>query len=227
VGLLLDELEKSGRAKQTMVIYVSDNGMPFPRAKTTLYDAGVHLPMLVHVPGRKQGIVSEAMVSYIDVAPTVLEFAGVEPPKPMQGRSFLQVIEQPDARGWDEVYGSHIFHEITNYYPMRSIRTRQWKLIWNVAHELTFPLAGDIARSPTWQALRDAEAGRDAELRKVLLHRPEFELYDVQSDPLELKNLSDDPAHETTLERLRERLTKRLRQTGDPFAPRPPAADRG
>jgi N-sulfoglucosamine sulfohydrolase len=158
-------------------------------------------------------------VSFIDVAPTVLEYAGVEAPKEMQGRSMLGIMEQAEAKGWDEVYGSHIFHEITNYYPMRAIRTRQWKLIWNLAHELEAPRAGDIARSPTWQAMQES-SGEAQRLRELFLHRPEWELYDVEKDPHELKNLAEDPAHAKTLEDLRARLMKRLRQTGDPFTPR-------
>ena len=81
------------------MIFVSDNGMPFPGAKTNVYDAAIRLPLIVRVPGKKAGVVSKAMVSWIDVAPTVLEFADAEPPKNLPGRSLLPIVEQDDRAG--------------------------------------------------------------------------------------------------------------------------------
>src|SRR5262249_17660909 len=122
VGMLLDVLKKAGRDRDTLVIFLSDNGIPFPGAKTTLYDAGIRLPLIVASPtAKKTGVVNTAMVSWVDVLPTILDWAGVTPPKPgkakgkgaaapaLQGRSFLPVLEEEAPKGWDEVYASHSF----------------------------------------------------------------------------------------------------------------------
>src|SRR5262249_48535400 len=95
----------------------SDNGIPFPGAKTTVYDAGLRLPLIVRKPGQKKGVVSKAMVSWVDVLPTMLDWCGVKPPKVLQGRSFLGIVEEADPKGWDEVYASHTLrgHDVLSH----------------------------------------------------------------------------------------------------------------
>jgi N-sulfoglucosamine sulfohydrolase len=119
VGMVLDALREAKKDDSTLVIFLSDNGVPFPGAKTTLYDAGLRLPPIVSSPEqRKRGLVNHAMVSWVDVAPTILDWAGVKPPAAqaaMMGRSFLPILEEEDPKGWDAVYGSHQRHEITMY----------------------------------------------------------------------------------------------------------------
>ncbi|MGB7160640.1 MAG: sulfatase [Tepidisphaeraceae bacterium] len=216
VGQLLDQLDRSGRRDDTLVIFLSDNGMPFPGAKTNLYDAGIRLPLIVRVPGTKPGIVSRAMVSWIDVAPTVLEFAGAAAPKTLPGRSILPIVEQDDAPDRDVVFASHVMHEVTMYYPMRAIRTRTHKLIWNLTGPLPYPIAGDIFRSPSWRAiLKTGDMG--GRTRDGYLHRPEFELYDLAKDPNELKNVAADAAYAEVLADLKSHLMKQLAETNDPW----------
>lgn len=153
VGRMMQALRNTGHLDDTLVIFLSDNGMPFPGAKTTLYDSGVRLPLIVRSPAQsKRGGRSRAMVSWADVTPTILEWTGAKaPPYPLQGRSFLSTVEGGEGAGFDEVYGSHQFHEITMYYPMRMVRTRRYKYILNLAHALPYPFAADIYNSPTWQ----------------------------------------------------------------------------
>jgi N-sulfoglucosamine sulfohydrolase len=116
VGHVLDALKQTGHADDTLVIFLSDNGIPFPGAKTTLYDAGVHLPLILSSPVQKQrGLVNPAMVSWVDVMPTILDWSGVKPPAGLAGRSVLPILEQEKPQGWDVVYGSHQFHEVTMY----------------------------------------------------------------------------------------------------------------
>src|SRR5262249_42783217 len=142
VGLLLDVLKKAGRDKDTLVIFLSDNGIPFPGAKTTLYDAGIRLPLIVASPAaKKTGIVNKAMVSWTDVLPTILDWCGVKAPGSLQGRSFLPILEQESPKGWDEEFASHSFHEVTMYFPMRAVRMRKYKYIRNLAHKLDYPFA--------------------------------------------------------------------------------------
>jgi N-sulfoglucosamine sulfohydrolase len=219
VGLLVATLAKLGRDRDTLVLFLSDNGMPFPGAKTTVYDAGLRLPLLIVDPTQKKaGVVSRAMVSWLDILPTVLEWASVPRPKTLQGRSLLGILDQEDPAGWDEVQASHTFHEVTMYYPMRSIRTRQYRYIRNLAHKLDFPFASDLYNSPSWQAvLQRGEKMLGKRSVEAFVRRPLEELYDVVADPAEVKNLAGDPAHAKTLEQMRARLRAWQKQTGDPW----------
>jgi N-sulfoglucosamine sulfohydrolase len=218
VGLVLKELEAAKKLDETLVIFLSDNGIPFPGAKTTLYDAGVHLPLIVHRPGQKSGVVTSAMASWTDITPTILDWAVVKKPAELPGRSLLPVLEQEKPDGWDTVYGSHQFHEITMYYPMRMVRTRTHKYILNLAPGLEYPHASDLWGSATWQGVlsRGDQLMGKKEV-SAFLHRPKEELYDLKADPNELKNLAADPAHAKTLDELRGRLAAWRKQTADPW----------
>lgn len=221
VGRLVQVLKDAGHWDDTLFVFVSDNGIPFPGAKTTLYEAGLRLPCLVRDPSAKQrGVRSPAMITWVDIAPTILEFAGApHTGKDLHGRSFLHLSDGKDLEPRDEVYASHTFHEVTMYYPMRSIRTRQYKLIWNIAHPLPFPFASDLWNSPTWQeALAkgpDALWGK----RKIsaYVNRPRFELYDIEKDPDELVNLATDPQHAQILAQLKDKLKDFQKRTADPW----------
>jgi N-sulfoglucosamine sulfohydrolase len=215
--------------------------MPFPGAKTNLYDAGIHLPLIVRSPAQtKRGIVNNAMVSWVDIAPTILDWAGIKRsagfadasrPTPasrqdvgatnLPGRSILSILEQENPQGWDTIFASHVFHEITMYYPMRVVRTRRHKLIWNLAHELPYPFASDLWGSPTWQTiLRGNVKMMGQRPTDAFLHRPEYELYDLEKDPHELKNVANDPAYAPVLADLKARLRKMMEETKDPWVVR-------
>ena len=221
IGLLLDGLRASGHGEDTLVIYLSDNGRPFPGGKTTLYDEGIHLPLIISSPVQsKRGVRNDAMVSWIDITPTILDWAGVSPPKTQQlaGRSILPILEQAAPQGWDRVFASHVFHEIQQYYPMRALRTREYKYIVNLAPALEFPIAGDIAASPAWRALTARPGiGLGSRTMQAFLHRPPEELYDIRKDPAEVRNLAADPAYRAVIERMRAEMTKFRSDTRDPW----------
>jgi N-sulfoglucosamine sulfohydrolase len=219
VGLVLDALKQTGKADNTLVIFLSDNGIPFPGAKTTLYDPGIHLPLIVAAPGqKKRGLTNRALVSWVDIAPTILDWAKVKKPPVMPGRSLLPILEEESPKGWEVVYGSHQFHEVTMYYPMRMVRTRQYKYLLNLAHQLDYPFASDLYFSKTWQGVlrrKDKKLGpRDLD---AFIHRPREELYDLEHDPEELHNLAADPKHADVLAELRKNLRKWQEQTNDPW----------
>jgi N-sulfoglucosamine sulfohydrolase len=244
LGVLLDFLESSGRDKNTMVVFLSDNGSPFPGAKTTLYEAGINLPLIVRNPDvANRGVVCDAQVNWTDLAPTILDFCGVTPapgppvtpapnnegagsprrngklvPPQFHGRSFLGVLEQQHPEGWDEVYASHSFHEITMYYPMRAVIEGDWKLIFNIAHDLPYPFASDLYESPTWQGvLKRGDTQYGQRTVSAYIHRPRFELYDLNADPGEVHNLADSEEHAATLERLQRKLQAWQKATDDPW----------
>jgi N-sulfoglucosamine sulfohydrolase len=217
VGLVLKALKETKKDEETLIFFVSDNGIPFPGAKTTLYDPGLHLPFLVSSPTlKKRGLRNDAMVSFVDIMPTALDWAGVKPPEGLQGRSLLPILEEAHPKGWDVVYGSHQMHEATMYYPMRMVRTRTHKYILNLAHPLEYPIANDIYRSPTWQGIlkRGDKTLGERDLNGYL-HRPREELYDLEKDPHELKNVAADPAYQKVLADLRSRLKEWQSATKD------------
>lgn len=229
VGILLRELSASGHADDTLVIYLSDNGRPFPGAKDNLYYEGIHLPLVVRAPGARQhGLRNRAMVSWIDITPTILDWAGVAPPAhyhylPLPGRSLLPILDQPgqtdwDRAGWNQVFATHTFHEVNQYYPIRSLRTRNYSYFHNLEPTLSVPIASDVALSPSWKAITSTPGAR---LGKRSLdafhHRPAEELYDLAADPDEVINLAADPAHAATLASLRGQLADWRTATHDPW----------
>jgi len=220
LGRLMQALKQTGHWDDTLVVYISDNGPPWPGAKTTLYEPGMRLPLVVRSPGqKKRGVVCHAMVTWADLAPTILDFARAKGPKyPLHGRSFLSVLEERDPSGWDEIYASHTFHEITMYYPMRVIRTRRYKCILNLAHGLPYPFASDLYASATWQGVlrrRDKMFGKRTV--QAYIHRPRHELYDLQADPHEVVNLAEDPGHPKALAELQRKLRAWQKRTKDPW----------
>jgi len=223
IGLLLEVLRETRHEGDTLVIYLSDNGRAFPGAKTTLYDAGIHLPLIVASPAQtRRGVRNNAMVSWIDITPTILDWAhaAAAPAQRLAGRSILPILDQPDPRGWDRVFASHNFHEIQQYYPMRALRTREYEYIVNLAAPLEFPIAGDIASSPSWQAITARPSvGLGARTLQAFLHRPPEELYDLRNDPSEVHNLASDPGHRAVLERMRADLQQFRIDTHDPWLP--------
>lgn len=219
-GQLIDVLRQTNHLQDTLIILLSDNGPPYPGAKTTLYEPGIRLPLIVRTPDQKRrGITTQAMVTWADITPTVLSYTGAAGPEyPLQGRSFLEVLDEESPAGWNEVYLSHTYHERQMYYPMRAIRTDRYKLIYNVAYPLTFPFASDFYDSVAWQGMLrrgDKKFGRRSV--EAYLHRPRFELYDVVSDLDELDNLADRPEFAETLAQLQDKLRRWQASTKDPW----------
>ncbi|KAJ5266482.1 Alkaline phosphatase-like alpha/beta/alpha [Penicillium angulare] len=214
VGMVLEGLEESGLSDDTLILFVSDNGPPFINSKTTLYDAGVCLPMIMKCPGSAAGAVNPNMISYVDILPTLLDWAQYPSPEnPARlGRSFLSILsEQTQLDAWDQVFGSHTFHEVTNYWPTRFMRNRRYKYHRNIAWRLDFPFAADIYGSLTWEEIRNTESSPKmigSRLLKDYFFRPAEELYDIQADPDEIHNLAKDSEYSQVLEEMRATMEK-------------------
>jgi N-sulfoglucosamine sulfohydrolase len=163
--------------------------------------------------------VIDSLVSWTDLTPTILDFAGVAAPaKEFHGRSFRRAIEGKDYKPATEIYASHTFHEITMYYPMRVVRSKEYKLIWNIAHGLEYPFASDLFASSTWQSVIKNNL-QYAGKRKVMdfLHRPQFELYNIQKDPDESINLANHPDYAAVKVEMMKKLKTFQQETGDPW----------
>ncbi|EMI56698.1 sulfatase family protein [Rhodopirellula sallentina] len=220
LGRLMKLIDEAGKSENTIIIYLSDNGIAFPGAKTTVYEPGIHLPLIVKDPrSEKTGSVNHAMVTWADLTPTILEMTGTAvDPNRFQGHSFAGILDQSSPEGWDRMFAAHNFHELTMYYPMRVIRQGDHKLIWNIAYGLSYPFASDLWASSTWQGIHRTEATHFGKrLVSAYLFRPEFELYDLSSDPDELKNLASDPKHADLLEKLKGELKEFQIETKDPW----------
>jgi N-sulfoglucosamine sulfohydrolase len=217
VGKVLGELERQGVADNTLILFISDNGRPFPRAKTTLYDSGIRTPLIARWPrGIRRGGVADGLVSSVDIAPTVLQLAGVEIPASVQGRSFAATLTNPHAKTRDAVYAEKNWHDYEDR--ARAVRTERFKYIRNDYPDLPLTPSADAGRSPTMDALRrlrDAGKLTPAQARIFQQPRPAEELYDVSADPHEFKNLAGDPRHARTLAELRAKLDAWGRETDD------------
>ncbi|HWR51329.1 MAG TPA: sulfatase [Bryobacteraceae bacterium] len=214
IGFFLEALEKSGRAKDTLIVYVGDNGMPFPGAKASLYDSGLRVPMILARPGAA-GRSSDALVSTADIAPTALDWLGLESTYPLHGRSMTPLVDAEQS-GRDEVYFSHTFHEINNYYPFRAIRTRRWKYVRVLFPELEMPLPSDLFGSPTWQGIRTrGDAAMGQRRTSAFLKHEHEELYDLSTDPLETTNVARE--NPSVLAELRAKVQQFRTTTKDPW----------
>jgi arylsulfatase A-like enzyme len=223
VGKVLAILEEHGLAENTLVIFVSDNGMPFPGAKGTLYDPGIHVPLIARWPGKiKPGRVSSDLVSLIDLPPTWLDAAGIPVPEIMEGASLLKLLEGDEYRPREGIFAERNWH---NHLDLsRAVRTARYKLIQNYRPELPYRTTSDLKRSPSWKSI--LELGAEGKLnpsqrrRFFAEPRPEVELYDLERDPGERKNLAGDPALADTLHKLQEMLSRWMNETND-FLPPP------
>ncbi len=214
---MLQVLERRGLRDDTYVLFLSDNGSPMPRAKGTLYDAGIKTPFVVTGPGVPSGRRHRPLVSMIDLAPTILDWAGLDVPVSMAGLSIRTQIEGGDtAAGREHVFSERNWHNADEH--MRSVRTERYKLIWNNYIHLPHGTPADITASPSWQALRlarDAGALNPAQSLLFALPRQRVELYDTAADPAELHDLSADPAMRPVVQALMARLEAWMTATGD------------
>jgi N-sulfoglucosamine sulfohydrolase len=210
VGTLLDALSAQGLLDSTFVVFMSDNGMPFPRAKTTLYDAGIRTPFLVRYPPLiRAGTVTKRLISSIDLAPTILELAGVEQ-RSMQGRSFLQ------GPGRDAIFAEANWHDFAQF--TRAVRTERYLLVRNFYADKPLWNSVDSIQSDTWKGMLEAKAaGRLTPAQAALFvePRPEEELYDLETDPHALKNVAGEREHESMIGGLRLRLWEWMEKTDD------------
>lgn len=249
VQRLVQILKEAGLYDKTMIVFTSDHGMAFSGGKTTVYEGGLNVPFVVRNPyEEKRGVVSEALISHVDITPSLVDFAGgldesTNGPKKLvsakkllrdtiaitenngrdltsyHGRSWIPILGEANAEGRDQIFASHTFHEIQMYYPMRVVRDRRYKLIWNIAHPLPYPFASDLWRASSWQAQFQKSMDAPYGLKTVgeYIHRPEFELYDMQNDPRESTNLATDPKYTKTLVEYQNKLKKLQKKLRDPW----------
>jgi N-sulfoglucosamine sulfohydrolase len=235
VGEIVERLRALGELDNTLLVITGDNGMPFPRAKANVYDAGGRVPFAMRWPGHvKTGLVADAFISTSDLAPTFLEAAGLTPPASMVARSVLRVAAGSSEQGRDKVFVERERHANVRKgdlsYPIRAVRTDDWLYIRNFRPErwpagdpeMYFSVGpyGDIDGGPSKTLLLerpdDPTTGRF--FRLATAKRPAEELYDLRVDAGQLSNVAAEARHSQTKARLRRALEEWMRTTGDPRA---------
>ncbi len=216
IGKALDILEASGQADNTVVIYMTDHGRGLCREKRWPYEAGVHLPLIVRWPGQvKPGGVSDELVSWIDIAPTLLSLAGVPIPSSYQGQVFLG----PDAAAPRAYCYSGRDRMDESFDRVRSSRNKQFRYVRNFFPQIPYMQRNKyMEQSLTTQALRDGRAaGTLTPVQAAFMaeQKPVEELYEPANDPHCIRNLADDPAHRDTLLTMRADLEQLLEKTND------------
>jgi arylsulfatase A-like enzyme len=217
VGRVLNALHAAGMVDNTLIVFTTDHGLAFPRAKGSLYDRGTGVMLIMRGPGGflGGGVVDE-MVSQIDLYPTICELAGIETPDFAQGCSLLPMMRGDAPMVRDAVFTELTYHAA--YDPQRAIRTPRWKYVRRF-DDYGKPVLPNIDDSPSKDVLVAAGWGE----RDV----PREELYDLVLDPEEGQNLAGDEACEHVRAELAERLERHMRDTADPLLDGPVPAPAG
>jgi uncharacterized sulfatase len=221
LGLVYDAARKH-LGKDVLFLFTADHGSQFPFGKWNGYDAGIRTPLLAAWPSRiKPGTTSAALVGWIDLLPTCLEAAGGKPPDTLSGRSILAVLRGEKDAHRDQVFVTHSGDGDMNRYPLRAVRTRDWKYVRNLDPAAEHHTHVDKAAAGDGRAYWDswaAKAKTDPTAAAVVRRyhtRPAEELYDLTADPWEQKNLAADPAQAGRLKTLRADLDAWMAAQGD------------
>jgi N-sulfoglucosamine sulfohydrolase len=219
VGQILKALRDAGAEDRTLVMFLSDNGMPFPFAKTNCYLSSDRTPWIVRWPGKvRPGLESRQMISGVDFMPTILEAAGVKPVEGLDGRSFLPAMLGHEQAGRDSVYT--VMNETAGRgeFPIRAVQTRRFGYIFNAWSDGKKRFVSESTGTPTYKAMAEAGA-KDPEIAArihFLDYRVPEELYDYATDPCALHNLVDDPKFRADRDRLRQEMLRYMQGSNDP-----------
>ena len=218
VGLVMDEIEAQGQTDNTLVLFISDNGRPFPRDKTTTYDSGIKTPWIVKWPETiEAGTICKRLVSSIDIAKTFMRLGGVEDPgSSFEGVDFSSLLTDPETPIRDFAFAEKNWHDFEDH--VRAVRNERYKYIRNYYNDLPQTPSADGLRSPTYLELlrlRDRGELTEDQMGCFVTPRPDEELYDTKLDPYELNHLAGDERYDVLLRAMRAALKDWETRTGD------------
>ncbi|MBD3195303.1 MAG: sulfatase-like hydrolase/transferase [Candidatus Lokiarchaeota archaeon] len=209
IGRILEHMEEISIMENSIFIYTTDHGIPFPRAKCTLYDPGLKTALIMKSPSYdflNGGKTIDSLLSNIDLLPSIIDIVGGEIPSNIAGKSFLPVLKGETESIHDEIFAEKTYHEI--YDPIRGIRTEKYKYIKNFEDLDTLcQIPKDIMMDSSGKIMK----------KKLNQSRPEEELYDLKKDPHENTNLIEDDDYSNILYDLRTRLNNWMVNTNDPL----------
>ena len=217
-GQVLKALRDLGEESNTLVVFLSEQGSNFPHCKWTCYDTGLRSAQLVRWPGVvKPGSEADALVQYVDIAPTFIEAAGGDPKTiDFDGISLLGLLKGKTDKHSDYAFGiqtSRGIYSGPEAYGIRTVRNHRYRLIWNLNYESEFRNTV-IARMPIYKSWAKGDDHAKEQHRRYRI-RPEYELYDLLKDPYEMKNLASNPESKATMNMLQKKLKAWMEKQGD------------
>ncbi len=217
VGRLLKELEETGELENTIIFWFTDHGGPLPRQKRTVYDSGLHIPLIVRFPNKQfSGRKDEQLISFVDFKPTLLSLAGIKPPEYVDGRAWMGEFMDPEKRNFIYAAGDRFdeFHD-----RVRAVRDNRFKYIRNyfpdkpyympVSYREQMDIMKELLR------LKDKDSLNEYQAQWFRTQKAPEELFDTKNDPHELNNLAEDPRYKKKLVELRDALQQWINDTGD------------
>ncbi len=216
LGTVMRYLDDNDLTDNTLLVFTTDHGLPAPREKTTLYDRGIETFLIARLPGViPAGKCYDELVSNVDILPTLIEAAGGSPPDQIQGRSLLPLMTGGHYTPREALFAEKTFH--TSYDPIRCVRTRKYKYIFNFESVRPENYCLDISYKPVLLECIDK-----------LSKRPDRwdELYDLEADPRETNNLAESPDHQDVRHQLATQLAEWMAATADPLLHGPVASPR-
>ncbi len=220
VGAVLEAVEEAGQTDNTLVLFLSDNGMAFPFAKFSCYAHGTRTPMIVRWPGviEPGGVDIKHLVSGIDITPTFLEAAGIRVPRVIEGRSFLALLKGQSAKGFDRAFTAFYISALEEEVPTRAVQEKQFGYIFNLWADGASQAQAEFYKGLALRSMIEAGMTNAEIARRVLyfMFRTREELYDFEADPDGLNNLVHHPSYQETLVRLRQEMLDWMKDTDDP-----------
>lgn len=223
IGQVVAELEKQGVLENTLIVVAADNGRPFPRCKSRLYDSGIKTPWVVHYPRMIQApAVTKSLISVIDLSATCLELAGIDPQASIQGRSFVPILKNPKAEVRQMVFSEHNWHVYKNHE--RMVRFGDFVYIKNNYTDQPNLCYESDTHYPAGKALWEAHAaGKTTPQQQQVFANPcpGEELFNLSQDSEQFINLAMNPSYKGILQQARELLVSWTEQTGDTIPENP------
>ncbi len=222
IGRIIDALDQSAAAHNTVVIYASDHGAGFAFEKWTNYDAGIKVPLIVRLPNQENaGRSSDSLISLVDLLPTMMELAGADTPTTIDGRSFSKLLDTPEKPHRDYIFATHTTLGIRNAgdaMPIRTIRNKRFKYIRNLNPDGT--LSKDVTEQsqsawPSWVQAAMAGDTHAADRMHAYQRRPAEELYSLEADPYELNNVIGNPGYGSMLANMRATMDLEMSRQND------------
>ena len=226
VGELMQKLSDSGKKDNTLVIYLSDHGDQMARAKVYIYEASNKVPFIIKWHGHvKEGIKSDALISSIDIVPTICEVLGLEIPEKVTGKSLLPLLDQPELNFRDYLFTERNSDWKPGCFPQRAIRNKRYKLIYTLLDDRKDPVAVLYTAAEVHPAYRGTPTLEELhtapdyikEVYHTWINPPQLQLYDLQNDPGEFYDLANEPEYEKIRTELFERIKKWQEDTDDPL----------